>query len=300
VALSSSDDIDCSRSPTLAEFNTEPKNVDTQAILRRISKSYQGFLAGEAQEVVLPDDDESIPGASTVAGDGESEVLVEQLLYHKATTGMEPTSEYVLFTNGLVPVGGLEPVQGVVEAEMEDDQLKESQLEQHPVADPPAIPAKHPNQNSISFTSPSTTRTNFSRPLSYQAPVDSKPPSRPSTANTILPSTSLEIPTILEASTTDNAVINFAAISPTRATHHARQYSLDDTASVAESIAASTIAPSEMSARWFQSPRERLGLGGRIKKNEQLPWEMPIGERDASDKKSSKRNRLSMFAKSAA
>ncbi|KAF1911570.1 hypothetical protein BDU57DRAFT_428707, partial [Ampelomyces quisqualis] len=44
------------------------------------------------------------------------------------------------------------------------------------------------------------------------------------------------------------------------------------------SIAPSTIAPSVLSAHWQVSPRERLGLGGRLRKNAALPWEGQAAE----------------------
>lgn len=33
-----------------------------------------------------------------------------------------------------------------------------------------------------------------------------------------------------------------------------------------------SLAPSEMSLQWFQSPRERLGLGGRVSRSGAVPW----------------------------
>ncbi|KAF2850664.1 hypothetical protein T440DRAFT_489502 [Plenodomus tracheiphilus IPT5] len=47
------------------------------------------------------------------------------------------------------------------------------------------------------------------------------------------------------------------------------------------SIAPSTIAPSELSKHWYESPRERLGLGGRLKMNDVSPWDSQ-GETRAS------------------
>ncbi|KAF2498603.1 hypothetical protein BU16DRAFT_300122 [Lophium mytilinum] len=291
------------RSPTLVDFSTDSKIVDTQTIMKRISLN-QGFLAGEAQEVVLPDeDDESVLEAPSVAEDmaedTASEANAEPLLNPESTTGMEPTAGYMLLTNGPQPTGELETVPEAAESDLEVLEPKDTrpEPEDSPVADVPEIPSKNPNRYSLSPTSSASTRTNFSRPLSYQPPLETKIPSRPSSARTILPTSSLDTPTILEATTTDEAVVNLA---PLNQNNHFRQYSMDDTASIAGSVAASSIAPSEMSARWFQSPRERLGLGGRIRKNDALPWEMGLGERDAADKKNSKRNRLSLFGKSAA
>jgi hypothetical protein len=58
------------------------------------------------------------------------------------------------------------------------------------------------------------------------------------------------------------------------------------------SIAPSTIAPSELSMHWYESPRERLGLGRRLQINDVSPWEE---QREASGKP--KKSRLSMFQK---
>ena len=44
-------------------------------------------------------------------------------------------------------------------------------------------------------------------------------------------------------------------------------FNTDDIASIAESQ-----APSEMSARWYKAPKERLGLGSRMLKKDTLPW----------------------------
>ncbi|KAF1842688.1 uncharacterized protein K460DRAFT_133137 [Cucurbitaria berberidis CBS 394.84] len=41
----------------------------------------------------------------------------------------------------------------------------------------------------------------------------------------------------------------------------------------ARSLAPSSIAPSELSGHWYESPRERLGLGGRLRKNDVVPWD---------------------------
>jgi hypothetical protein len=60
----------------------------------------------------------------------------------------------------------------------------------------------------------------------------------------------------------------------------------------AQSIAPSTIAPSVMSARWHDSPRERLGLGGRLRMDAALPWADSSG-----DVPGKKKYRLSMFGK---
>ena len=59
----------------------------------------------------------------------------------------------------------------------------------------------------------------------------------------------------------------------------------------AQSIAPSTIAPSVLSEHWYESPRERLGLGGRLRMGDAQPWD---SQRPSSGKRKS---RLSMFGK---
>jgi hypothetical protein len=59
-----------------------------------------------------------------------------------------------------------------------------------------------------------------------------------------------------------------------------------------QSIAPSTIAPSELSKHWYESPRERLGLGRRLQINDAFSWE-DQGQAAGKPKKS----RLSMFGR---
>lgn len=228
------DDIAWARSPTLVEFQTGHEGVDTQAVLKRISNIHQGFLAGEAQEVRLPGEEEE----KEEVGVNELEVDQQGTLSISAST--RPTSH-----------------------------------------------AGHPATPTI---------TNFSRPLSSQPPIKPLASSRPSNAVTTLHSTFLETPTIPEGSTTEHAAVNFL---PARKDMHLRNISRGDTISIAGSVAPS-VAPSEMSAQWFRSPRERLGLGGRIKKSNALPWENDSdGGEFGSSLSKKKKGRLSMFVKGA-
>jgi hypothetical protein len=66
----------------------------------------------------------------------------------------------------------------------------------------------------------------------------------------------------------------------------------DDQDDDSYSVTPSTIAPSELSAHWHESPRERLGLGGRLRMDAALPWE---GQGDEPGKL--KKYRLSIFGK---
>jgi hypothetical protein len=66
--------------------------------------------------------------------------------------------------------------------------------------------------------------------------------------------------------------------TPHRARSRSNTNLLDETSyeqfNDAASVTASSIAPSTMSAQWYRTPRERLGLGGRIStRTEQAPWE---------------------------
>ncbi|KAL1603578.1 hypothetical protein SLS60_005166 [Paraconiothyrium brasiliense] len=62
--------------------------------------------------------------------------------------------------------------------------------------------------------------------------------------------------------------------------------------STAPSVATS-FTPSVMSASWYRSSRERLGLGGRIRKTDVLPWEQTEQVHRGKPKKS----RLSVFSR---
>ncbi|KAH7372327.1 hypothetical protein BKA66DRAFT_513878 [Pyrenochaeta sp. MPI-SDFR-AT-0127] len=63
----------------------------------------------------------------------------------------------------------------------------------------------------------------------------------------------------------------------------------------AQSIAPSSIAPSELSGHWYESSRERLGLGGRLRMNDVLPWDS-----QGNSLGKPKKNRLSMFGRGVA
>lgn len=122
---------------------------------------------------------------------------------------------------------------------------------------------------------PSRPVQNFSRPMSSN--TSSRPSSvRSSTMSSYrrTPSSSA-LPTLYEAS-----------LASTESLDTIR----DD--GDAQSIAPSTIAPSELSKHWYESPRERLGLGGRLRMNDVSPWDNH-GETLGKPKKS----RLSMFGK---
>ena len=207
-------------------------------IIKRIS--LQGFLAGEAQEIQLPDEDE--------------DDVIEN-------------SHDFLF------------------------ELQKTTTDHSMLNSPSAVEGP----------SPQPPPKNFSRPLSRQLhqprPGFSRIFSMPRPGVSALP-------TLYEASinssvrTEDNASVltEETVANLTDMSQDQRVDSDSDSESIASSVAPSTapsmasVTPSEMSASWYRSPRERLGLGGRIRKSETAPWDADIpGKR--------KKKPLSMFGK---
>jgi hypothetical protein len=132
----------------------------------------------------------------------------------------------------------------------------------------------------IPHYAPTRSVHNFSRPMSVT------PSTRPSRvvsmpAYRTTPSVS-GLPTLYEASFTSDDADETARDDEGE----------DDENDDAYSIAPSTFAPSVMSARWHDSPRERLGLGGRLRMNDMSPWE---GRKEQSGEP--KKKRLSLFGK---
>jgi hypothetical protein len=132
----------------------------------------------------------------------------------------------------------------------------------------------------IPHYAPTRSVHNFSRPMS--ASPNARSPrvvSMPAYRTTPIGS---GLPTLYEASLNSNAADETAQDDGCE----------DDENDDAYSIAPSTLAPSVMSARWLDSPRERLGLGGRLRMNEMSPWE---GRKEQSGEP--KKKRLSLFGK---
>lgn len=121
---------------------------------------------------------------------------------------------------------------------------------------PPATPPVTP----VAYYAPQRPVQNFSRPMSKNK---TPPKTRPAAYKS--PPLSPPLPTLYEASlaSTDDLV-----------GANGEEFNGEDT----RSIAPSTIAPSELSQTWYESPRERLGLGGNLRVNGALPWEVPQGE----------------------
>ncbi|KAF2831644.1 hypothetical protein CC86DRAFT_342608 [Ophiobolus disseminans] len=132
--------------------------------------------------------------------------------------------------------------------------------------------------SSISHYAPPRPMQNFSRPT---PPSALSPPARLSATPSYRTSrTSSGLPTLYEASLASTE------------SDETIQDDDDDEDDDAYSIAPSTIAPSVLSSRWLESPRERLGLGGRLRMNGGLPWD---DQKEPPGKP--KKNRLSMFSK---
>ncbi|KAF2635298.1 hypothetical protein P280DRAFT_523184 [Massarina eburnea CBS 473.64] len=82
-------------------------------------------------------------------------------------------------------------------------------------------------------------------------------------------STSSALSTLYEESTTGTETITEESRTPMTTIPSRRSF---DAVSVADSVA-NSVAPSTMSASWYRSSKDRLGLGSRISKSEDLPWE---------------------------
>ncbi|CAA9964439.1 hypothetical protein PTMSG1_07798 [Pyrenophora teres f. maculata] len=127
---------------------------------------------------------------------------------------------------------------------------------------------------SIPHYSPSKNIQNFSRPMG-PPPVQRFAHIPPYRRTPSVPT----LPTLYEASMTSTE--DLAQDS---------EYDDNDDNDDSYSIAPSTIAPSELSKHWYESPRERLGLGRRLQINDVLPWDEP---KETTGKP--KKSRLSMF-----
>lgn len=125
---------------------------------------------------------------------------------------------------------------------------------------------------------------NFSRPM---APRKAAPPSMPPTTRYRITPASSGLPTLYEASLASTESLATVQLGQDQ---QDEQEEHDNDNDDAQSIAPSTIAPSVLSTHWYESPRERLGLGGRLRMSNDLsPWDN--GESLGKPRK----NRLSMF-----
>ncbi|KAH4844656.1 hypothetical protein HBI51_204510 [Parastagonospora nodorum] len=152
-------------------------------------------------------------------------------------------------------------------------------LEDTQPATPPSVPHYAPSRPVQNFSRPMSSHFNTTPPPAIQAPSYRTTPTGPA------------LPTLYETSLASTQSLNMAESIHSVDSDETVQYERDtDT----YSIAPSTVAPSVLSAHWHDSPRERLGLGGRLRMNAQTPWESQ-GEEPGKLKK----YRLSMFGKAA-
>ena len=127
---------------------------------------------------------------------------------------------------------------------------------------------------------------NFSRPMHSASPTSSAnfvQPAPPISTPSSLRSRAMNsgLPTLYE-----NSIVSTESLETIRDD--------GDAQSIAPSLTASSIAPSELSEHWHLSSRDRLGLGGQLRKSEVLPWKTA---EDAQGKP--KRHRLSLLVKGA-
>ncbi|KAF2705305.1 hypothetical protein K504DRAFT_460559 [Pleomassaria siparia CBS 279.74] len=140
---------------------------------------------------------------------------------------------------------------------------------------------------------------NFNRRLVVQptVPVPVPVPVRSSAPLTRLMSSSRRtpsgLPTLYEASIERSSIASSIDITAAEIGPEADERK-KSTESITPSMAPS-VAPSAMSDTWYQSPRERLGLGSRIRKHDVSPWESP--ELPRGKPKPKRGSRLSMFLK---
>jgi len=99
---------------------------------------------------------------------------------------------------------------------------------------------------------------------------DHRPP-RSSMATTVSSVGTLQSPVFSSAPTVSTRPSTATSDIP-ESTNHKDLGTVTERRNSGESMAPS-IAPSTMSASWRMSPRERLGLGSRIRKGDVLPWE---------------------------
>ena len=179
----------------------------------------------------------------------------------------------------------------------------QSQKNDSPMASPPvpyATPATHhtaqPTHYVPSITHdipppvphypPSRPMQNFSRPMPPSPTTNSFRPAPPAPrAPSSLRSRAMSpgLPTLYE-----HSIASSESLETIRDDSDAR--------SIAPSVTPSSIAPSVLSEHWHQSPRDRLGLGGQLRKSDVMPWK--TGEDDLGKPKTQRR-RFSMLMKGA-
>ncbi|KAH6638178.1 hypothetical protein C7974DRAFT_155781 [Boeremia exigua] len=145
-----------------------------------------------------------------------------------------------------------------------------------PVYDNPPVPHYSPSRPVQNFSRPMASPT--PKPVSFFQPT-APPPVAPSSIRSRAKSSSL--PTLYE-----NSIASTESLETIRD---------DDAQSIAPSFTPSSIAPSELSEHWHQSSRDRLGLGGQMRKSDVLPW----NTKEETPGKPKSRHRLSLLMKGA-
>jgi hypothetical protein len=144
---------------------------------------------------------------------------------------------------------------------------------------PPPVPHYSPSRPVLNFSRPMVPTTP-TKPANFFQPAP-PPPVAPSSLRSRAMSSGL--PTLYE-----NSIASTESLETVRDDSDAR--------SIAPSFTPSSIAPSELSEHWHQSPRDRLGLGGSMRKSDVLPWSKTMEE---SPGKPKNRHRLSLLMKGA-
>ena len=146
----------------------------------------------------------------------------------------------------------------------------------------------HDNPPPVPHYSPSRLVQNFSRPMASTTPTKQPNFFQPAPPPPVAPSSlrsramSSGLPTLYE-----NSIASTESLETIRDDSDAR--------SIAPSLTPSSIAPSELSEHWHQSSRDRLGLGGQLRKSDVLPWKTA----DDTLGKPKNRHRLSLLMKGA-
>jgi hypothetical protein len=148
-------------------------------------------------------------------------------------------------------------------------QSSNDQPTQLSTSSPPISPQPlEPNQ-------PAIERSARASPSSFSRP-------RPQNPAAYRPCTSSALSTLYEASIVSTDTISEVTRSKAAIEDNMETLSITD-----------SVSPSVISASWYRSSKDRLGLGGRLSKCETLPWE----KESQTDPGKPKKGRLSVFLK---
>ncbi|XPS70603.1 hypothetical protein M3J09_002811 [Ascochyta lentis] len=130
------------------------------------------------------------------------------------------------------------------------------------------------NAPHVPHYSPSRPVHNFSRPMPPSPSTKSFQPAPSAPSSLRSKAMSSGLPTLYE-----NSIASTESLETIRDDGDARSIA----PSFTPSFTPSSIAPSELSERWHQSSRDRLGLGGQIRKSDVLPWKTAEDDSAARD-----------------